>query len=339
MSNRPVIAFFNNKGGVGKTSLVYHLAWMYAEMGYRVVAADLDPQANLTAFFLREEDLYDLYEHKEDAGTVYRAIQPLVRGIGDVQTPVLRAIDDRLTLLPGDLSLALFEDEVSAAWSAAADRQERAFRVLSGIWRVLQLGAGAHGADLVLTDLGPNLGALNRTALLASTHLVLPLAMDLFSLQGLSNIGERRREWAQGWSRRLSDRPNAVAQVNLPPGDIEPAGYIVMQQGERLGQPVKAYADWANRIPAEYHRSLLGESERRDWRIDDDPHCLGQVKHYRSLMPLAQAARKPIFRLTNADGALGAHSNAALASAPLYRQLAERLAEAAQLPAPVTAPD
>jgi chromosome partitioning protein len=44
----PIIAFFNNKGGVGKTSLVYHLAWMYRDLGLRVLAADFDPQANLT---------------------------------------------------------------------------------------------------------------------------------------------------------------------------------------------------------------------------------------------------------------------------------------------------
>ena len=49
------IAFFNNKGGVGKTSLVYHLAWMLSEMDYRVIAADLDPQANLSGMFLDEE--------------------------------------------------------------------------------------------------------------------------------------------------------------------------------------------------------------------------------------------------------------------------------------------
>lgn len=52
-----VIAFFNNKGGVGKTSLVYHLAWMYADLGKRVVAADLDPQANLTSAFLEVDTL------------------------------------------------------------------------------------------------------------------------------------------------------------------------------------------------------------------------------------------------------------------------------------------
>ena len=49
------IAFFNNKGGVGKTTLVYHLAWMYSELGFSVVAADLDPQANLSAIFLSED--------------------------------------------------------------------------------------------------------------------------------------------------------------------------------------------------------------------------------------------------------------------------------------------
>ena len=46
------IAFFNNKGGVGKTSLVYHLAWMFSDLGVRIVAADLDPQDNLTSMFL-----------------------------------------------------------------------------------------------------------------------------------------------------------------------------------------------------------------------------------------------------------------------------------------------
>lgn len=51
----PVVAFFNNKGGVGKTSVVYHLAWMMESRRLRVVAADLDPQANLTAVFLDEK--------------------------------------------------------------------------------------------------------------------------------------------------------------------------------------------------------------------------------------------------------------------------------------------
>ena len=57
----PAVAFFNNKGGVGKTSLVYHIAWMIARKGLRIVAVDLDPQANLTANFLAEEQLEELW--------------------------------------------------------------------------------------------------------------------------------------------------------------------------------------------------------------------------------------------------------------------------------------
>ncbi len=51
------IAFFNNKGGVGKTSLVYHLAYMFADLGHHVLAADFDPQANLTSMFLDEDSI------------------------------------------------------------------------------------------------------------------------------------------------------------------------------------------------------------------------------------------------------------------------------------------
>jgi cellulose biosynthesis protein BcsQ len=63
----PVLTFFNNKGGVGKTSLAYHLAWMLSDVGYRVLACDLDPQANLTAAFLDEERLETLWNEGEAA--------------------------------------------------------------------------------------------------------------------------------------------------------------------------------------------------------------------------------------------------------------------------------
>ncbi|MGH3765801.1 MAG: ParA family protein [Pseudonocardiaceae bacterium] len=116
----PIITFFNNKGGVGKTSLVYHLAWMLADLGYRVVAADLDPQANLTAAFR-------------------------------------------------------YEDEVEVLRSAAEE----------------------HRAHVVLIDVGPSLGAINRAALVASDQIVVPVAPDLFSLQGTAKSGAHSPRMAQ----------------------------------------------------------------------------------------------------------------------------------------------
>ena len=81
------IAFFNNKGGVGKTTLVYHLACMIAERGETVLAVDLDPQANLTSMFLSEDQLELLWPNGEHPGTIFGALRPIIRGLGDVQAP------------------------------------------------------------------------------------------------------------------------------------------------------------------------------------------------------------------------------------------------------------
>ena len=62
------ITFFSNTGGVGTTSLVYHLAWMYSELGVNVVAADLDPQANLTSRFLSDDRLETLWAEGAERG-------------------------------------------------------------------------------------------------------------------------------------------------------------------------------------------------------------------------------------------------------------------------------
>ena len=72
------IAFFNNKGGVGKTTLVYHLAYMLAEQGYKVLAADLDPQSNLTAMFL-EDKLEELWMNNDTDRTILSAVKPLMK--------------------------------------------------------------------------------------------------------------------------------------------------------------------------------------------------------------------------------------------------------------------
>lgn len=305
----PVVAFFNNKGGVGKTSLVYHLAWMYADMGRRVLAADFDPQANLTAAFLDEERLEELWGvDRVGRLTVYDAALPLLKGIGDIVKPHCEEITETLGLLVGNLALARFEDELSQQWPLCLDRKERAFRVISAFWRMTQMAATALRAELVLVDLGPNLGAINRAALVGADHVVIPLAPDLFSLQGLKNLGPSLRMWRSEWKDRLERNPEP--SLELPKGRIEPAGYVVLQHLVRLDRPVNAYDKWMRRIPRTYSGEVLNVSDSSPVEVGSDEHCLGQLKHYRSLMPMALEARKPIFHLTAADGALGSHAKA-----------------------------
>ena len=112
----PVVAFFNNKGGVGKTSMVYHLAWMFSDSGLRVMAADLDPQSNLTASFLDEDRLEQVMPGNGPSLTIFGAIQPLKQGTGDIANPHVEIITDRLGLILGDMALSTFEDDLSEVW-------------------------------------------------------------------------------------------------------------------------------------------------------------------------------------------------------------------------------
>lgn len=321
------IALFNNKGGVGKTSLVYHLAWMYADLGYTVVAADLDPQANLTGMFLDDDRIEKLWDSTEGSGTIYNAIHPLLGGTGDIRKPQPEEPTPGLRLVTGDMLLSKAEDQLSSEWPKCLDRDERAFRVISAIWRALRMTANEEvKADLVLVDVGPNLGALNRAVLIASDHVVVPLAPDLYSIQGLRNLGPVLTKWRQEWADRRDRNP--VADLALPRGDMQPIGYVVLQHSVRLNRPVQAYERWIKRIPSAYGQHMLGKPAAEDPVLpDDDPYCLGSLKHYRSLMPLAQEARKPMFFLKPADGAIGAHVNTVRDCYDDFRKLAIKTAE------------
>lgn len=321
------IAFFNNKGGVGKTSLVYHLAWMFAEEGQRVLAVDLDPQANLTAMMLSEEDLESFWpldgRHEK---TILGAIDPIMRGVGDIANCPPMKIDDSIALLVGDLGLSAFEDRLSYNWSVTPDQGEAAFRVVSSFYRLMQKAGREFGADILLVDVGPNLGAINRVALVSSDFVVVPLAPDLFSLQGLRNLGPTLRDWRNEWRLRL-DSTKRPPDLELPLGTMKPSGYIVMQHAVRLDRPVKAYRRWLIRIPSEYARSVLLSKASTGLLVESDHNCLGLLKHYRSLMPLAIEARKPMFLLKPADGAIGAHQEAVMQCRLDFSALAKRIQE------------
>ncbi|MGI6418741.1 MAG: ParA family protein [Thermoguttaceae bacterium] len=323
----PVIAFFNNKGGVGKTSLVYHVAHMIADLGCRVVAADLDPQGNLSAACLDEDRLEQLWPEDQPVPTIFGAVQPLKRGVGDVIEPLLEIVSENLALIPGDMALSDFEDDLSQMWPKCLDSDERAFRVMSAFWRVIQSGGEKHAACVILIDLGPNLGAINRAALIAAESVVIPLGPDLFSLQGLRNLGPRLRSWRIEWNERLAK--NRVVDLRLPDGRMNPIGYIVMQHSVRRDRPVKSYEKWIARIPQTYRRYVMGQLDNASIALGEDEHCIALLKHYRSLMPMAQEARKPIFHLKPADGALGAHAVAVQESYRDFRQLAREILDRA----------
>jgi cellulose biosynthesis protein BcsQ len=322
------IAFFNNKSGVGKTTLVYHLAWMFAELGLSVVVADLDPQANLTSMFLEDEELESIWGDQTIARTVADSLSALMEVTDDADDPYLAPINDSIGLLVGDLALSRLENELSIQWPLCLDGKERAFRVITSLWRMLAKAEKQWKADVVLIDVAPSLGALNRAALIAASDVVIPLVPDLYSIQGLKTLCPTLQDWRQEWGERLERNP--VPTLSMPEGKMTPVGYVVLQHPVRLDRPVKAYQRWHDRIPSVYRHSVLAKQPSKgsiEVTPANDPNCLAQIKHNRSLMPLAQEARKPMFLLTPADGALGGHLQAAQACRKDFHALALKIAK------------
>jgi cellulose biosynthesis protein BcsQ len=276
------IIFFNNKGGVGKTTMVYHVAWMLSELNIKTIAIDLDPQSNLTSMFLSMDKLESIYENNQPV-TVLDSINPVVSG--DPYKPVyIEKINENLGLILGNLSLSSFEDSFNTIINDAVQQ---------------------FGAEIVLIDVGPNLGAINRAVTISSDYIIMPVASDLFSLQGIKNLGATLNTWKKQWSQRKELRPSNVS-FEIPDKNSVPCGYIIMQYSAKESRPVKSYLKWANRIPSVFSESVLGYPTAIN-TVENDKYCIALLKHYRSLAPMSMEAHKPIFLLKPGDGAIGAH--------------------------------
>lgn len=333
------VALFNNKGGVGKTTLAYHLAHMLQRQGQRVLAVDLDPQSNLTAAFLDEDELEEiwgqdselfaqddypdqrkLFTRTDGQNTIADAVRPILEGTGDISKAAPVPIAQGLWLLPGNLELSKFEDKLSAAWLNGYGGDQAAIRTTTAFHRIIEQAAADVGADVVLIDVGPNLGAINRAALIAADTVLMPMAADLFSLKGLLNLGPTLRDWRTQWRQLV--QPKIPAAISAPTATMKPLGYVIMQPEMRLDRPVRAYERWLARIPWVYGTAVLGDE---NWPAKDRSYEIATLRNYRSLMPLAHDARKPMFDLRAADGALGSTQKYVQTCYQEFRSLAEAI--------------
>lgn len=324
----PIVTFFNNKGGVGKTSTLFNLSSMFAKRGKRVLAIDLDPQANLTSLALDDEVLERLWDDTVDAPaanyqTIFHAIRPLMDGKGDVMPIQPQTLPNTLgySLIPGDLRLSEFEDQLALNWNAVLGGKAIGLNVTSAFARLIQQVASTDGSDIVFVDVGPNLGAINRAALIAADYVVIPLVPDLFSLQGLANVGKFLLDWRKDWQHGINRAD--TSNKGYPMGKMEPIGYIILQHRERQSRLVASHARWADRIPDAYATKVLRQSGEI---LTPDLNLIGQVRNYQSLMALSHEARKPVFDLKPADGAIGSHFRVVQEAEKTYYELAQVVA-------------
>ena len=319
------ITFFNNKGRVGKTTMVYHLAWMLAEMGRRVVAIDIDPQSTLSSMFLEDDRLAELMLNEENRQTILNPIVSIAEG-ERCQPVHIEEVNDSIGLVVGDVELSAFEGQLSDAWLKCFSGDPYAFSVTSVFDTIIKDVTERWEADVVVIDVGPNLGAINRAVMVSTDYIIMPVASDLFSLQGIKNLGKTLKAWHQGWQQRVKESPKP-GELQIPNSPMHPCGYVVMQYSAQNRHPIKVSMNWADRISKVYREYVLEEPATPQLTVSNDPHCIGLLKHYHSLAPMAMEARKPIFLLKPADGAIGAHLKAVQNSYSDFETITGRILE------------
>ncbi len=310
------VAFFNNKGGVGKTTLACNIAAHLSRLGQRVLLIDCDPQCNSTQLIL-DADLCDrLYaDENPPAESIADVVRPIEFGDASINHSVkpLAAADNRfgIDLVPGHPRLSVLEDQLSQAWTETMGRQIGGFRKTT--WASSMLSAHAGHYDVVFFDLGPSLGSLNRTILLGSDYFVTPMGCDTFSIVGIRNIADWLSQWLKVYEPALAEglESNAAAfeQFGIP-SEVRLrqsfAGYTVQQyitkskSGQR--RPTAAFEAILKRIPEEVEATLAGFVADG---LNHDSLKLGDVPSMFSLVPLSQSANAPIIELRSTDGLVG----------------------------------
>jgi hypothetical protein len=201
-------------------------------------------------------------------------------------------------LVPGDVLLADYEEELPAAWTNSFARKTRGYDVMCALsWAVKSLAAKCK-ADVVIYDVGPNVGPLNRSILLDSDSFATPVGADLFSLRALSTVGRSISRWISDWATVRSLATDDLRK-DLLHGRPKYIGYITSAYKISSGRLATGPHDyWEKKIAPRVRDRVVADLKKLD--PDLVPHGankIGGIKNFHSLAPQAQTMGLAIGKL------------------------------------------
>ncbi len=335
MFQKPIlIALFNHKGGVSKTTTTFNLGWAFADKGIKTLIVDTDPQCNLTASVLQLQDKQSIeaFYRDVDNDNLYLKLNPIISGttLSIESVKPADTLNSNLKLVAGHLSMSDFDIQVTAGLlSAEGGLLQFTTQFVGALNAVIRKTAEQNQCQLVLIDMSPSSGAMNRSILMSSDYFLIPTSPDFFSYQAIQNLGDMFINWNNSFKRfRKSSLPNALPSV--PPkmlGVISqkyrpytPRKKEIMEHVPIIGDKkyeerkkgiAKAYKEWIDKIQeasndllakklTPYNMVINKESFVRHI-TDEKPYNLISIGDFNSLIASSQKYGKPIFKLTEEE--------------------------------------
>ena len=290
------ISIFNHKGGVGKTTLNVNIAAALASLGKRILLVDSDPQCNLTAYLIEETVVNDLLDTSDsaDGRTIWSALKPVADGTGEIRLiePIERLTN--VLILPGDIRLSEFEQELSPMWSECFQRKPKGFRGTTALSHLVDYVSVKYDLDFVFYDAGPNIGPLNRVLLLDCDYFIVPAACDLFSIRALKTLGYTLVNWMNDW-RLIAEL--APTSLHLLPGAPKFLGYIPQRFRVYGGDVAATYRSYLPKIEKGISSDLVTVLRRVDPSLaprSGGENELGQVKDFATIATASQVQGVPM---------------------------------------------
>lgn len=343
-----VIAFFNNKGGVSKTTTCFHVGWKLAELGRRVAMIDTDPQCNLTGLSLElsNSDILENTYSGIKGGNLHDSLVPVMKSTGQrLEAPKCVSVNnfDRLLLLPGSVKMAEVETQLATAMNMAG--MMPVMQNIPGSFSELYSKiAEEYNVEYILIDMSPSLGAINQVNLLNVDYFIVPTMPDVFSVMAIESLAQVLPKWVS-WAKKVQQMgffsdPDII--YPFAPKVPKLLGMVVQRYRLHKGSPTRSFEKYFQDLEHAIDVKLLpvlGEADMLLERATYEEHApkgrLAEISDYNSLIALSQTVRKPVFALNEKDldvsgAAAETQLNKAREFNAKYMKLAESIIEMAK---------
>jgi len=297
-----IISLFNHKGGVCKTTTVYHLGWKLSQKGKKVLLVDADSQCNLTLSIIGE-DSYEQFFNDNPTNNIKSCLSSAFESKPEL-IPAAECVkvknNETLFLLPGSFDITEFEVQLSVSFQLTGS-----FSIMKNLpgsfYYLLSQTAEKLKIDYVLVDLNPSLSAINQDFVVSSDYFILPASPDYFSQMAIKSIARIMPMWEK-WAKQAR-RIFYDSTYPLPNHTPKFLGYTINDYTIRNGEPAKAFQEIIDKINSTIVDELVPNLKKENMLFPDEKYNnnyrLAQISNFNTLQAQYQKYGIPVFALSD----------------------------------------